>query len=251
MNSEKKLVITDDGSATLFSCEFNEPYHSTKDGALHESLQKHIIPAISFHKAKEELRILDICFGLGYNVLATIYYIQQKNLSTKVHIISPEFDESLIRSLISFDYPQEFDKLKSIITQLSQNFYYEDEQFKIEILLGDARDTIPHIKEKFDIIYQDAFSPKQNPLLWTREYFADIRAVSRDDVILTTYSIAIATRMGLYENGFKIFLHYGEDTRPSTLASFTMLDSKYIDMELKKQRNPQARSLRDMDYLLS
>jgi hypothetical protein len=57
--------------------------------------------------------------------------------------------------------------------------------------------------------------------------------------------------MGLYENGFKIFVHYGKKTRYSTLASLTMLDSEYLDMELKKQRNPQARSLRDMDYLLS
>jgi len=248
---EKETIITEDGSATLFSKEFDEPYHSTKDGALHESLQKHVLPALSFHKAKKEVKILDICFGLGYNVLATLYYIKKNNLPTKVHIISPEFDKSLINSLSTFKYPQEFNELKEIITKLSQNFYYEDEQFKIEILLGDARETIPHIKEKFDIIYQDAFSPQHNPLLWTREYFADIRAICCDDAILTTYSTAIATRMGLYENGFKIFIYYGKKTRYSTLASPIMLDSKYIDMELKKSRNLEACSMRDRDYLLN
>ena len=248
MNNEKEFIITSDGSATLFSKEFNEPYHSTKDGALHESMQKHVIPALSFHKAKKEVKILDICFGLGYNTLATLYYIKKENLSTKLHIISPEFDEKLIRSLSSFNYPKEFKELKPIIIKLSQNLYYEDKQFKIEILLGDARETIPHIKEKFDIVYQDAFSPQHNPLLWTREYFADIRAVSSDDSILTTYSTAITTRMGLYENGFKIFVYYGEMTRYSTLASPSMLDNEYIDMELKKSRNSSARSLRDIDF---
>ena len=239
---------TEDGSITLFSEEFKESYHSTYDGALHETMQKHIIPSFSFQQNKSEIKILDICFGLGYNVLATLYYIKKKKLSTKVHIISPEFDEKLVRSLSSFEYPKEFNNLKEIINTLSQKFFYEDEQFKIEILIGDARETIPNIKEKFDIIYQDAFSPKHNPLLWTREYFKDIKDISKSDVIITTYSTAIAVRMGLYENGFKIFVHYGEGVRYSTISTPKMLDIKYIDMELKKSRNLEARSLRDEDF---
>jgi len=239
---------TEDGSITLFSEEFKESYHSTYDGALHETMQKYIIPSFSFQQNKSEIKILDICFGLGYNVLATLYYIKKKKLSTKVHIISPEFDEKLVRSLSSFEYPKEFNNLKEIINTLSQKFFYEDEQFKIEILIGDARETIPNIKEKFDIIYQDAFSPEHNPLLWTREYFKDIKDISKSDVIITTYSTAIAVRMGLYENGFKIFVHYGEGVRYSTISTPKMLDIKYIDMELKKSRNLEARSLRDEDF---
>lgn len=246
--NKKKLVITGDGSATLFSCEFDEAYHSTRDGALQESLQKHIIPALSFHNNQKEVKILDICFGLGYNTLATLYYIKKNNLSTKVHIISPEFDKSLIKSLSYFEYPKEFDSMKHIIYELSQKFYYEDEQFKIEILIGDAREIIPTIQEKFHIVYQDAFSPQKNPLLWTQEYFAHIRSLCEDDAILTTYSTAITTRMGLYENGFKIFVHYGNRVRYSTLASLVMLDSEYIDMELKKSRNTSARSLKDKEF---
>jgi tRNA U34 5-methylaminomethyl-2-thiouridine-forming methyltransferase MnmC len=249
LRKKKNILLTEDGSSTLFSEEFGESYHSSYDGALHETLQKHVIPAFALHGAKKEVKILDICFGLGYNVLSTIYHLKEINSSTKVHIISPEFDELLIRSIASFAYPQEFDMFRDIIIELSQNLYYEDEQFKIEILLGDARETIPKLKEQFDIIYQDAFSPAQNPLLWTREYFADIRTVSTDDAILTSYSTAIATRMGLYENGFKIFVHYGEKVRYSTLASPSMIEAEYIDMELKKSRNLEARSLRDGDFL--
>ena len=60
MDSKKNVIITGDGSATLFSYEFDEPYHSTKDGALQESLEKHVIPAFTFHYGKEKLNILDI-----------------------------------------------------------------------------------------------------------------------------------------------------------------------------------------------
>lgn len=249
LRPQKELILCEDGTHTLFSKEFDEPYHSTKDGALHESLEKHVKPALSLHKNKVSLTILDICFGLGYNTFATIYYIQKYQLKTKVHILSPEFDEGLVRSLATFAYPPEFESIRPIINAISENLFYEDAQFKIEILLGDARESVPQIKEKLDIIYQDAFSPAHNPLLWTREFFADIAKISNQDTLLTTYSTAASVRLGLYENGFLIFIYYGEMTRYSTIASMKMLNGlEYIDMELKKVRNPTAQSFKDEDY---
>lgn len=248
VREQKKLVLCEDGSNTLFSVEFDEPYHSTKDGALYESLEKHVKPALALSKEKTKLTILDICFGLGYNTFATVHYIKTQDLKTKVHILSPEFDEGLVRSLDTFDFPPEFESIKHIIKAISKDLYYEDEQFKIEVLLGDARRSIPRIQEKVDIIYQDAFSPSHNPLLWTKEHFADIRAVSKEDALLTTYSTAAAIRLGLYENGFFIFVHRAEMMRYSTVASLKMLELEYIDMELKKIRNTQARSMKDVDY---
>jgi tRNA U34 5-methylaminomethyl-2-thiouridine-forming methyltransferase MnmC len=250
LRDQKEVVLCEDGTHTLFSVEFDEPYHSTKDGALHESLEKYVKPALALTQSKTKLTILDICFGLGYNTFSTLYYIKKMGLKTKVHILSPEFDEALVRSLDTFAYPSEFETIKPIIQTISENLYYEDEQFKIEILPDDARKSIPKIQEKVDIIYQDAFSPAQNPLLWTTEHFRDIRSICSDDAILTTYSTAIVTRMGLYENGFYIFIHSGEKMRNSTVASSKMLNAfKYVDMELKKVRNPQARSMKDTEIL--
>jgi len=249
LRPQKELILCEDGSNTLYSKEFDEPYHSTKDGALHESLEKHVKPALALSKDKKQVTILDICFGLGYNTFATLYYIKKHQIKTKVHILSPEFDEALVRSLHTFDYPPEFESIRPVIEAISQNLYYEDEQFKIEILLGDARESIPRIKEKVDIIYQDAFSPAHNPLLWTKEHFEAIRSISKEDAILTTYSIAAAIRLGLYENGFLIFVQRAEMMRYSTVASLKMLESlEYIDMELKKERNPTAKSMKDIYY---
>jgi tRNA U34 5-methylaminomethyl-2-thiouridine-forming methyltransferase MnmC len=250
LREQKALVRCEDGTNTLFSVEFDEPYHSTKDGALHESLEKHVKPALTLTGPKQQLTILDICFGLGYNTFATLYHIKQRQLDTKIHILSPEFDEGLVRSLDTFDYPPEFESIKHIIKAISSDLYYEDAQFKIEILLGDARKSIPTIKEKIDIIYQDAFSPAHNPLLWTKEYFAALRRISKEDAVLTTYSTAAAVRLGLYENGFYLFIHRAELMRDSTVASLKKLDTlEYVDMELKKLRNPQARSMKDTEYL--
>jgi len=76
-----------------------------------------------------------------------------------------------------------------------------------------------------------------------------VRAICDGDAILTTYSTAAAIRLGLYENGFYIFVHRAEMMRYSTVASLDMLEGvEYIDMELKKVRNAEARSMRDAEY---
>jgi tRNA U34 5-methylaminomethyl-2-thiouridine-forming methyltransferase MnmC len=252
--SQKQTITTHDGSATLYSAEFEEHYHSTHEGALHESLSKHVIPALTLHSEKTEVTILDICFGLGYNTLATLHYIRHEKLSTKVHILSPEFDEALVRSLATFDYPSEFDDLRPVIEAISREGHYEDEQFRIDVYLGDARKFVSEAPQRFDIIYQDAFSPEKNPLLWTREWFADVRAVCAEDAVLTTYSTAAAIRMGLHENRFELHDYKPEGARGSLIASPSRIDHGglplvWIDMALKMERNPDGRSLRDGEFM--
>jgi tRNA U34 5-methylaminomethyl-2-thiouridine-forming methyltransferase MnmC len=254
----KHTVRTVDGSSTLYSAEFDEYYHSLDDGALHESLTKHVIPALTLQKEKKELTILDICFGLGYNTLATLHYLQREELDTRVHIYSPEFDEALVRSLDAFEYPTEFDPLLPVIEAVSRDGRYEDENVTIEVLFGDARHVIDRIDRPIDIVYQDAFSPAKNPLLWTQEWFADVRALCRDDAILTTYSIAASIRLGLHENGFKLYEYRPHKTRRSLIATPSLLpalhallpDLSPIDMVLKIARNLDAHSLRDEAFNL-
>ena len=241
------MSLSEDGSFTAYSKEYGEHYHSTKDGALYESLIKHVIPALTIQKDKEELNILDICFGLGFNTLATIYYLKQNNLTTKVNIYSPELDANLVNSLVNFTYPKEFESIEHIIFSIVENGFYTDEQFRIEVFFGDARKYILNFEEaKFDIIYQDAFSPASNPMLWTKEYFADIKRIIKEDSVLTTYSIALATRLALYENDFTIYINSGEEYRDATLASPSKLGGfKVVDMQHKISCNPDASPLRD------
>ena len=241
------MRLSEDGTYTAYSKEYGEHYHSTKDGALYESLVKHVIPAFELQKGKKQLTILDICFGLGFNTLATIYHIIEKNLDTKIKIYSPELDRDLVKSLRNFTYPKEFDSLKSVIEAIVEYGFYKDEKLYIEVFSGDAREYILDFEEeKFDIVYQDAFSPSSNPMLWTQEYFRDIRKIIKTDGVLTTYSIALATRLALYENSFKLYLNEGEGFRKSTLASVSSLGTlKEINMQHKITCNPDVTSLRD------
>ena len=240
------MTLSEDGSYTAYSKEYEEHYHSTKDGALYESLVKHVNPAFKLKQNQESINILDICFGLGFNTLATLYYHKQNSLTSRVNIYSPELDSSLVKSLKNFTYPKEFENLKHIILQLSETGIYDDDFFHIEVFLGDAREYIKQFKNKFDIIYQDAFSPRTNPILWTKEYFSDIKKTIKKDGILTTYSISLPTRLALYENSFNIYLHSGDGFRSSTIASLHKIENlKLVDMKHKISCNPNTKSLRD------
>jgi tRNA U34 5-methylaminomethyl-2-thiouridine-forming methyltransferase MnmC len=240
------MTLSEDGSYTAYSKEYEEHYHSTKDGALHESLVKHVIPAFRLKGHQNEIHILDICYGLGFNTLATLYYAKKNNITSKIYIYSPELDATLVKSLKNFTYPKEFDALKHIILELSEKGVYSDDSWHVEIFLGDAREYVKKFENKFDIVYQDAFSPSTNPILWTKEYFRDIAKSMKKEGVLTTYSISLPTRLALYENGFNIYLYSAENARKSTLASLSLLDDlEVVDMEHKIKCNPHAKSLRD------
>ena len=231
----------------MYSKKYNQNFHSTKDGALSESLVKHVIPSFKLIDLNKDLNILDICFGIGYNTFATIYYCLKNNIKTKITFYSPEFDEELIKSLKDFNYPKEFDNIKHIINEVSSNYYYKDEQFEINIFIGDARKYIKSLNN-IDIVYQDAFSSEVNKELWSEEYFADIVKVLNNKAVVTTYSIATPIRLSMSNNKLFIYQHILPNKRKATVALNYQIDDdffKYIDMDKKLLNNPSAKALRD------
>ena len=217
------------------------------DGALKETLHKHIIPTFTYFDAlPKELHILDICFGLGYNTLATLYYIQKYHLPVKVNIYSPELDLALIHSLKDFVYPKEFDTLRHIIDALSRNLTYEDDMVKIEVAHIDAREYIRRFHNSFDIVYQDAFSSEKNRALWSMAYFADISNAVKEDAVMSTYSIASNVRYTMHLNNFYIYENYITDMKRSTLATTKKrVGCTNVDMALKIKNNPKLRAIQE------
>ena len=70
IHKEKK--ITNDGSFTFFNHAVKECYHSPV-GAQQEAMVKYIKPSEFARRCKSgQVRILDVCFGLGYNSLSAI-----------------------------------------------------------------------------------------------------------------------------------------------------------------------------------
>lgn len=239
-------VQSDDGSYTAYSPQYDEHYHSTKDGALNESLKKHIEPAFQIHKEKDHLKIIDICFGLGFNTLLSLYYRDTYYPDTTLEIYSPELDGELVASLVTFPYPEIFEPYLNVITDIATLGGYEDERTSITVEITDARAAMQELSGVWDVCYQDAFSPSSNPALWTREYFAEVARLMGEGGVVTTYSTALATRLALYENGFMVYLNQGDGYRSATVGSRCDLASfEKVNMEHKIVCNPTVKSLRD------
>jgi len=219
-----KIVKTQDFSYTLFSDEYQESYHSIAPGAFSESFFKHVKPAIDYVLAQnpEVISILDICFGLGYNTLTTLCYLDQKKYMGAVEVFSPELDEKLVKELKYFPYPKELIFYSEVVMDISTNFRFNLDRFNITVLINDARVVVHNTQKQFDIIYQDAFSQKNNPSLWELEFFKDLFSLMKKDGILTTYSQSKKVRDNLKKAGFKIFEHKFEknsNIRAGTIAT--------------------------------
>ncbi len=215
-------IKTADGTYTYINPEYNEAYHSTKAGAYTESLHKFINPTKILEKARkqEQINVLDVGFGLGYNVAVLLHKLQEEGLKTKVNIISLEKDPSVFEKIKQLPHPQNLKgiydfilsgKIKDIHIE-NQNFYgyvANNDTISLKVLLGEARENIKKLantKIKFDAVFWDAFSPKVNTEMWTVELFKTVKKLMKPDAILTTYSASLAVRRGLIEAGFKIGL---------------------------------------------
>lgn len=239
-------ISSADGSYTAYSTEYSEHYHSTQEGALFESLHKHVIPTLTLLAQKERLKIVDICFGLGINTLATLYYRDSHCPHMGLEILSPELDRALIDSLVHFPYPALLEPYREVIYTLIDQGYYEDHNTRIDLIIDDARNVLDTLKSGWDIVYHDAFSLKVNPTLWSVEYFGQLARILHDEGVVSTYSTALQARLALECNGFLIYLNVGEGYRNATLASRTpLIGYTPVDMAHKRRCNPNVTPLSD------
>ena len=89
--------FTNDGSVGLYSTDFNDIYHSAT-GALTEAYEKFIYP-VDFNNLlqKDKIKVLDICYGIGYNSKSFLNYIFEnycrKNFSKKYSLTKHYIDK--------------------------------------------------------------------------------------------------------------------------------------------------------------
>lgn len=89
--------FTNDGSVGLYSTDFNDIYHSAT-GALTEAYEKFIYP-VDFNNLlqKDKIKVLDICYGIGYNSKSFLNFIFenycQKKFSKKYSLTKRYIDK--------------------------------------------------------------------------------------------------------------------------------------------------------------
>ena len=80
--------MTNDYSVGLYDENVNDIYHSAF-GALSEAFEKFVLPAMNLVNGKN-LRVLDICYGIGYNTKALIEHCVNKNINLNIDCVDTD-----------------------------------------------------------------------------------------------------------------------------------------------------------------
>ncbi|MTJ46925.1 tRNA (5-methylaminomethyl-2-thiouridine)(34)-methyltransferase MnmD [Dolichospermum sp. UHCC 0259] len=199
---------TQDGSFTFFSTEFNQAFHSHY-GAKQESLLKFAVPTrLPILAETGFVRLLDICYGLGYNTAAALQTIWQVNPRCRVELIGLELNSLVPQAAINHQLFNDWDdKYIKILTEIAFEHQIHIDYLQATLLSGDARNLILQVHEsgfQADAIFLDPFSPPQCPQLWTVEFIQKVSECLNQNGLLATYSCAAAVRNGLLTAGLVV-----------------------------------------------
>lgn len=228
------LVITEDGSTTLHSQRFDETCHSTS-GAREET-RVHYLEGCRVQALLTQhphVHLLEVGFGTGLGWQET-FALAQKVSAGFLTFISLELDEELVKWALP----------TSTRHQVDQRVWYQQDfaHAQLKVIIGDARVVVPlwvtHL-EKFHGIYQDAFSPRKNPTLWTTQWFELLGSLSHPGARLATYSASISIRKALHAAGWGVYP--GEAfarKKSSTRAQWRKPSDAILLSELEKHPTP-------------
>ncbi len=236
-------VITKDGSITLVNPQYGEAYHSLTAGAISECLMKFVEPSRIVQKAqsKKKIRILDIGFGLGYNLAVAIERIRSVNSRTEIEILS--FEKLLSENIPLL--PEPYKRYHKLLLDGFPEFCKDGISFKL--LLGDARQKVGECRGfDADAVFHDAFSPYRNPELWTYEFLKEIKEAIATDGFWVSYTSSLPVRKALKLLGFGLndSPNVGRK-RGGTLASLTIKDDLNFEDIRKINSSPYAIPFRD------
>lgn len=202
MNS---LIITEDGSHTIYRKELDEHYHSVH-GAIGESNFIFIKNGFDFCQA-DPLNILEIGFGTGLNALLTA--LKSMRGQRQVNYTSIEnypLDESVTRLLNYHQFTEE--EGKTIFNRIHAAPWNRKsvicKNFSLEKTETDF--TSCKLSGSYDLIYYDAFGPDKQPEMWTPELLSRIADVTRKGGVFVTYSVKGELKRNLRSFGFNITL---------------------------------------------
>ncbi len=199
---ENKIILTSDGSHSIFNPKINECYHS-KHGSIVEAEHVFIKNGFSALK-KDNLFILEVGFGTGLNTLLTYQKAEKRSINVKYHCI--ELYPVKEKNYMQLNFAELIGINKEILLSIHESEW--EREHKIGRYFKLKKNLISLEKyttsQKFDIIYFDAFSPNKQPELWSRDIFNKMFYLLKNNGILVTYCAKGEVKRTMSEVGFKI-----------------------------------------------
>lgn len=201
---KKEIILTRDGSSSIFLPELNETYHSTF-GAIQEAKHVFIKNGLSLLNDKS-VSILEIGFGTGLNAFITFLEAIKSNqiinyVGVEAYPVELDIIEELnyVSQLEAIEYQAVFNEMHhskwEVEKKITSNFNLTKRKLKFEEIID---------LDKYNLIYFDAFGFDVQPELWSEEIFQKMYNALLPDGILVTYACRTIIKNAMKTAGFTV-----------------------------------------------
>ena len=188
------------------STRFDDPYFSLENGLAetqHVFLTGNELPA----RFTDGFHIAELGFGTGLNMFATLLEWRQAGFTTPLHFTSfeafPMAANEMDKALAAF--PEAHAIATPFLTEWDKGArHIETKDLIADIIIGDARTTLPAWEGTVDAWFLDGFSPAKNPELWEQNLMAEVARHATKGGTLATYTAAGFVRRNLAAAGFTV-----------------------------------------------
>jgi len=200
------LIVTQDGSHSVYSEHFGVTYHS-RYGAVTESLHVFIGAGLRFKAAVQpQVSVLEVGFGTGLNAFLTWLEAERRGLTVRytgieVSPLAPE-EAAVFNYAACLGQPErqtDFCRLHTCawerVVRLSEHFWLRKKQMPVQAYRATSA---------FDVIYFDAFAPQAQPEMWTETIFRAMYRALRPEGLLVTYCAKGDVKRTLRSVGFEV-----------------------------------------------
>ncbi|WP_171177485.1 tRNA (5-methylaminomethyl-2-thiouridine)(34)-methyltransferase MnmD [Ruegeria sp. HKCCD8929] len=183
---------------------FDDPYFSLQNGleeTRHVFLAGNDLPA----RFAPGFRIAELGFGTGLNMLTAWSEWERSGQSGPLHFTSfeafPMTPTDMGRALAAFP---ELAEWSHRFLAVWQGGACDLGTLRLEVIEGDARQTLPAWAGQADAWFLDGFSPAKNPELWESDLLHEVANHTAPSGTAATYTAAGFVRRGLEEAGFTV-----------------------------------------------
>ncbi|MFK7835200.1 MAG: tRNA (5-methylaminomethyl-2-thiouridine)(34)-methyltransferase MnmD [Sulfitobacter sp.] len=205
MQNQSDQIVWRDGDVPM-STRFDDPFFSLEDGVAetrHVFLDGNDLPA----RFREGFHVAELGFGTGLNLLMVWDAWIRSGQSGALHFTSfeayPMARDDMARAHRVFPA---FDGRRDLLSGAwtGQGGALHLPGLHAEVIIGDARTTVPQWSGMADAWFLDGFSPAKNPELWSEDLLQAVGQHTRPKGSAATYTAAGFVRRGLAGAGFDV-----------------------------------------------
>ncbi len=204
-----KIIITEDGSHSLYHEGLKETYHSFH-GALQESVYVFIEKGLRFWRTKsglpKQVDIFEVGFGTGLNALLAAQFAIDNEVKINFTTIEPFPLEIEIIEQLNYATSIGKEDLRIVFEQLHSCKWEESIEINPYFSIHKVKSKLEDFQTdlRFDVLFFDAFAPSKQAELWTADLLQKCFSLLREGGVFTTYSAKGQLKRDLKSVGFEV-----------------------------------------------